>query len=175
MKKQLVNAELQLILKTVRKECVKYVRKIRFDKENGKEYARFYDYGCSDLHCFCAPASIILYSLLKKYNYKPKLCKTPVHIFVVLDDVVLDVTASQFGKPAVYIEELSTVLDDKSISGVYDHYHAFKPRGYRHCLNTLIKCSWRPTQLITENTLKELIETCQNKLKYHHPVYQSVN
>lgn len=63
------------------------------------EYA-FHD----DLKCMCAIASVELFKRLKDKNYKPQLHVAThaiggSHVFITLNNYIIDITATQFGHP----------------------------------------------------------------------------
>lgn len=65
-----------------------------------QKYGR--DHG-HDLSGFCARASAELFTRLKRAGHEPRLVWNNDHVFVVLYDHILDITASQFGKGRIEI------------------------------------------------------------------------
>lgn len=66
----------------------------------------------SDLCEFCGIASVNLFLLLKKYGFSPKIAVSHCHAFVICDDYIVDVTASQFGEPDICVLKLHKVCED---------------------------------------------------------------
>ena len=56
-----------------------------------------------DLCGLCARASAELFKRLQKNGYKPYFCFSEAHCFVLLNNYILDVTATQFGRKSIEI------------------------------------------------------------------------
>ena len=75
-----------------------------------------------DLECQCAIASAKLYKQLKQAKYNPYLKVSNYHCWIELDDLALDITATQFGLTPITImnkENYIKILDDEGYKGDY--------------------------------------------------------
>ena len=109
------------------------------------------------LNGMCARASAILFRLLKSKGFTPSICFGHCHCFIEIEDLVVDVTASQFGYGRIMIvsrAKILTVLNPK-------HQHAFISNNSHWSYSTLHKYksirsakahqgrwSWPPEQTI---------------------------
>lgn len=61
------------------------------------------------LRCYCAIGSAYLHLLLKKHGYNSSIVMTQTgtltHCFIKINNVVLDITGSQFNKKPIYIRK----------------------------------------------------------------------
>jgi hypothetical protein len=58
----------------------------------------------------CAVAAGHLHRALQREGYKSRIAMNNGHCFILLEDYVVDVTATQFGEAKVFIKKLTTVL-----------------------------------------------------------------
>lgn len=67
----------------------------------------------SDLHCFCARGSAILFRHLKKMGFRPKIVMSTdghwAHVWVRCSGYLVDITASQFDQDDVMIVPMKRV------------------------------------------------------------------
>jgi len=61
------------------------------------------------LNGYCGFGSTMIWQALKAEGFKPKIINGVGHWFVVCDDILVDVTASQFSQPMVCVREYKTV------------------------------------------------------------------
>lgn len=70
----------------------------------------------SDLHCFCARGSAILFRHLKKMGFRPKIVMSTdghwAHVWVRCSGYLVDITASQFDRGDVEIIPLKKVPNE---------------------------------------------------------------
>ena len=70
----------------------------------------------SNLCGMCAIASLRLFRELRAAGYEAQIAYTLGHVFVVYDNLIIDITATQFGYDRVFICELDDGEED------FDHY-----------------------------------------------------
>lgn len=71
----------------------------------------------ADLCGMCAKASGYLFELLRKEGIKAKLAINDQHCFILVDDFIVDITATQFGRDKIYIIPL-----DEAEKQSYNHW-----------------------------------------------------
>jgi hypothetical protein len=70
-----------------------------------------------DLAGMCAISTLELGKIFESYGYNPLYCTTGNHCFLIVDDYIVDATASQFGS-GDYLFELPEGYDDE-----YESFH----------------------------------------------------
>jgi hypothetical protein len=73
---------------------------------NWAEKTHFEQYNAKDLCGMCGIASAHLFQILKNAGIRPMIAANNAHVFLLLDDYVLDITACQFQD---YLGEADTV------------------------------------------------------------------
>lgn len=83
--------KLKHILINTRKWAEKKADKIGYDKT---------------LSCMCAIVSKKLFRELKKNNIKCQIAINSCHCFIIINKKIIDLTATQFFKPKIYIKDI---------------------------------------------------------------------
>lgn len=87
-----------------------------------KKYAKsgLNSFDPNDLEGACTTAAYLTFLYLKDKKLKPTICLASNHAWVELDNLVIDLTATQFGvKRAVYITEKQKYFKNKKLSVDY--------------------------------------------------------
>jgi hypothetical protein len=95
----------------------------------------------------CAIASAELFKRLKAEGFKPKICFTEEHTFILVDGLVVDVTATQFGsryKP-VSILPFEEAVED----GVWGMEIEYSTRSLKSAAEFQAEVGWPKYQRIT--------------------------
>lgn len=71
----------------------------------GKENTERFGHDSEDLSCMCAIVSYEIFHALRRKNIRAQFCINKYHSFVMVGDIVIDVTATQFSSnlPAVIV------------------------------------------------------------------------
>jgi len=129
------------VLRTVRNWCVNNNKRIN---------SRGFD---SDLTGMCCIASAKLFETLEQFGYAPALAvaeyeNDSAHCFVICDDHVLDITATQFGMEKIEI------IHEKMAS----EYWFWNPKMLFYSVDELIKYQkktrWPKYQLVTHDIIR---------------------
>lgn len=103
------------------------------------------DWGCSCLVC-----SWVLHRVLKKFGIQAKLCDgkydSYYHAFILVDNIVVDISATQFGKDSVVVEDFNNSkysIDKQFNLPLYKHFQYWpdeqQPHTYSGKLNRIIQ------------------------------------
>lgn len=91
------------------KEMRRVANRIR--KRLEKIATMLHSYTLPHLGGLCGYGSLMLYNELLKLGRKPQIATGGGHWFVVCDEMLVDVTASQFGQPKVVVKDYATVKE----------------------------------------------------------------
>jgi hypothetical protein len=100
------------------------LRKVRRIAHAARKWAEEYaeEHGkCSDLMCLCAIASAELHKRLRAAKIPSVIIENKYHCFVLIEDKVVDITATQF-KYALGVSEPVFIRKHEDIS----HHHFYK-------------------------------------------------
>ena len=95
-----------------------------------------------DLMGMCAIVSKKLFNQLKKNGYKVKIVYNPRHCFVILNNRIIDLTATQFGK---YYPKIHIIKLKKYQSAEYKIYRIFENE--KQLTDYQVKTMWPKHQI----------------------------
>ena len=106
----------------------------------------------SNLCGLCAISSAKLFTSLKKEGYSPEIRLhdgSTSHVFVVVNDHIVDITASQFGMKSIEIvhECEVGVYDYNSDDSKYYWYHTDVLTSVKNLIKFQRKYGWPPSQI----------------------------
>lgn len=114
-----------------------------------EEVAELEDFS-NDLCGLCARSAAITFKLLKMFGLNPLLCVTWGHVFVLLDDYVVDVTATQFE----YEEKIFIRHKEDNISRFYNTNFQFLE--LEAAIQKLQDMSWVESQMPKSSEYEEI-------------------
>lgn len=94
-----------------------------------EKLSRKVDFSDKSLSCLCGVASGYLFLALQKAGIKAKIAVSEIHAFLLVEDQIVDITASQFGKEDICIIDAKTAIEDfweiefvfKTLRGFINH------------------------------------------------------
>ncbi len=87
---------------------VKIARRVRETFEKGNAKLRIYP---PHLNGACLSASVMLFDELTEAGFTPAVVSSHSHMFVVCDEFMIDITATQFGHPGVLVRHYSKLKE----------------------------------------------------------------
>lgn len=100
---------------------------------------------CFDLCGLCARAAATVHNLLKMFGLNPKLCIGGGHVFSAISDYVIDVTATQFGGPSIFISHLND-LEGYAFLNRSAYKILFSSENIESVIAELAAKGWSPSQ-----------------------------
>lgn len=100
-----------------------------------------------DLQGLCGRATAIIHQLLNLIGFDPIMCIGTGHIFSMIDDYVVDVTASQFDLDDILIRSHQDLLLDKyNFRGWNPYETKFRSKNLIAVITRLEEMGWTQTQ-----------------------------
>ena len=108
-------------------EVINHAKQVRLSYEQYRKNTKY----PKNLMGLCAKASYALFDRLKHYNIPCLFCGNSGHAFVVVNDHIIDITATQFGiKDKVFVKPITEVTEPfwkleytfKTYPEIYDYF-----------------------------------------------------